>query len=332
MTGSAPAVSVVMPVHNMLPFIDASVESILGQSFSDFEFVILDDGCTDGSLERLRAWAARDARIRLIEGKDRSGPVRSSNRVVAEARAPLIARMDADDIAHPDRLRRQIALMHSRPDALLVGSLFDTVDDAGRLVRPPDLWRLVHFSPLPPYAHSTILFRKQAFDRVGGYRSESARWEDIDLSRRMAAAGPILVIPESLMSVRLSDLSSRVRSDRSELDRAMDAMYRADLERPVNSSRPLLPQSFVAAGSLHVWQGHRPRVLRRVLSHGAIRPDWASARVLIWSAWADVSPQSLRRVLKTLAVVRNRIARRRLRGADSIEWRPEITPGSDRAG
>jgi len=93
-----PAVSVVMPVHNALPYLDQAVESILGQTLTDFEFVILDDASTDGSTERLREWAARDSRIRLIEVTTNLGPALSSQRVADAATAPIVARMDADDI------------------------------------------------------------------------------------------------------------------------------------------------------------------------------------------------------------------------------------------
>src|SRR3954447_9691746 len=96
----APGVSVVMPVRNALPYLDAAVESILGQTFRDFEFVILDDASTDGSTERLRHWASRDARIRLLEESRNLGPVLSSERVARAARAPVVARMDADDISY----------------------------------------------------------------------------------------------------------------------------------------------------------------------------------------------------------------------------------------
>ena len=320
-----PALSVVMPVLNQLRFIDASVESILGQSFRDFEFVILDDGSTDGSVERLRHWAGQDDRIRLLENKICSGPVPSSNRVVAESRAPLVARMDGDDVAHPDRLRRQMELLRDRPEVILVGSLFDTVDSEGRQLRPPDWSRLARHSSLPPYAHSTILFRRSAFDRIGGYRPVAARWEDVDLSCRLAEAGPIMVITEPLTSVRVSDASSRLRAEGSELDRAMDAMYRSTRDRPADLRQRLLPDSFVLVGSLHVWQGRRPRVLGRLLRRGAIGLDWPSARVLAWSAWADLSPGSLRQALKWLAAFRNRIARRRLRGATAVPW---VRPGA----
>src|SRR5438445_13136781 len=97
MSSSSNLISVVMPVYNALPHLDAAVRSILDQDFSDFEFVILDDASTDGSTERLGEWAAADGRIRLLESERNLGPVGSSNLIVEQARAPLIARMDADD-------------------------------------------------------------------------------------------------------------------------------------------------------------------------------------------------------------------------------------------
>src|SRR5213083_1372349 len=94
-----PQISVVMPVHNALPFLSWSIESILEQTFSDFEFIILDDGSTDGSLELLQEWAQRDARIQVHQNDKRLGLSGSSNAVVGKARAPIVARMDADDVA-----------------------------------------------------------------------------------------------------------------------------------------------------------------------------------------------------------------------------------------
>jgi glycosyltransferase involved in cell wall biosynthesis len=96
-----------MPVHNALPYLDAAVESILGQSRKDFEFVIYDDASTDGSSERLEEWTRRESRIRLFRGERNLGPAASSNAVVRHARAPLIARRNADDISLSDRLERQ---------------------------------------------------------------------------------------------------------------------------------------------------------------------------------------------------------------------------------
>ena len=100
--------SIVMPVKNAMPFLDVAIASIIDQSFADFELVIGNDGSTDGSTELLRDWAQRDPRIRLLERIDSGGPVGSSNWVANAAKALIVARMDADDIALPHRLERQL--------------------------------------------------------------------------------------------------------------------------------------------------------------------------------------------------------------------------------
>ena len=220
-----PALSLVMPVHNARPYLDEAIGSIVGQSFRDFEFVILDDGSTDGSGELLRVWADKDARIRLVTSSSRSGPAGSSNRVVAESRAALIARMDADDIAHPDRLRRQMELFRCEPDAVLAGVLHDTVDENGRCVRPADIARATRRSLFPPFNHGSVMMRRRAFEAVGGYRGACDYWEDIDLYLRMARVGRILVIPEPLFSYRLSATSVRLVSASDTVLEAYDRMY-----------------------------------------------------------------------------------------------------------
>src|SRR5918998_4033201 len=177
--GARPALSVVMPVRDARRFLDESVRSILGQTFGDFEFVILDDASSDGSAEVLREWARRDARIRLVESKRRLGLSGSSNAVVREARAPLVARMDADDVAHPERLARQLEVMRADPEVVLVGSLCEGIDASGRRVRPRDRWRLVRASLYPPFPHASVMFRRAAFEEVGGYREDCAGWEDM---------------------------------------------------------------------------------------------------------------------------------------------------------
>ena len=106
-------VSVVMPVRDAGPYLEDCLRSILGQTYRDFEFIIRDDGSVDGSTGILRRWAARDQRIRLFVGKRSLGPAESSNWVMRKTQTTYVARMDADDIAHPDRLRRQLAVLDS---------------------------------------------------------------------------------------------------------------------------------------------------------------------------------------------------------------------------
>jgi glycosyltransferase involved in cell wall biosynthesis len=111
---NVPAISVAMSVYNNAAFLDQAVESILGQSLSDFEFLIVDDGSNDGSSAILDGYAARDSRIRIIRQENR-GLIASLNRLLSEARAPLIARMDGDDISLPERFERQVAFLDVNP-------------------------------------------------------------------------------------------------------------------------------------------------------------------------------------------------------------------------
>src|SRR6185436_215790 len=189
-----PLISVVMPVYNALPFIDQSISSILGQTLDDFEFVILDDASTDESFEHLTAWAAQDKRIRIHKSKERLGLSGSSNVVVAKARSSIIARMDADDVAYPDRLRCQWEVIQNRPDIAVVGTLCNGIDAAGREVRPRDRWRLLRRSGYIPFPHGSAMFRREVFDNVGGYGECAEGGEDQQLFSRMARHGRIVTL------------------------------------------------------------------------------------------------------------------------------------------
>ena len=220
-----PLLSVVMPVHNALPYLDASVASILGQTHDDFEFVICDDGSTDGSREALRAWKAKDHRIRLFESEASLGPSASSNWVVEQSRGRFVARMDADDVSHRDRLRRQLAALLAHPAVDLVGTLWETIDGDGRRVRRRDRWRLARRSPFAPFPHPSVMFRRAAFDAVGGYRESCAFWEDVDLYLRMSRRGRIAVLADVLLRIRHARTSTRLRQQ-ERVEEAYDRMFR----------------------------------------------------------------------------------------------------------
>jgi glycosyltransferase involved in cell wall biosynthesis len=330
-----PPLSVVMPVRNALPYLDAAVESILGQTFKDFEFVIRDDDSTDGSYERLRFWAASDKRIRLFEGDSCLGPAGSSNWVVGKARAPIVARMDADDVALPHRFRHQLSVLNDNPDAVLIGSVWEGIDRQGRVVRGPDLSALGTSRFSAPFAHGSIMFRREAFNGVGGYRAECEFWEDLDLYPRMAALGRILVVVDPLYRHRFSETSTRLTSPRARVEAAVDLMFecRRLHERGDNYS-PLLrrdrskdiprrhnPNTLLSLAFITLWSGLRPPTLIQLFRRGRLRIDRSTARALVWAAWAGLSPRTLRFIMRRRLHWKTSRVRRGLAGQGPYEWR-----------
>src|SRR5262249_41171957 len=134
MTTSTPAISVLMPIYNGGRFLAPAVDSILAQTFADFELIALDGGSRDGSVELLRAIAARDARVIVIED-EKSSLVDSLNRGLAMARAPLVARMDADDVARLDRFARQVAHLGEHGDVAVLSGAMELIDENGAPLR-----------------------------------------------------------------------------------------------------------------------------------------------------------------------------------------------------
>ena len=338
---AVPAVSVILPVHNGMPYVEESARSILAQSFADFELVIGDDGSNDGTSDVLRRLAATDERVRIIHRERPSGLAASANWVVSATRAPLIAVAHADDRAYPERLARQVAILAAEPDIDLVGTLWDGMDEEGRKVRPGDHWRLLRRSAFAPFSHSSIMFRRNAFERAGGYRPQAEYWEDLDLYYRIAETGRIAVIPEVLSTVRHARISTRLRHNQIRVENAVDLMFRSTQAHLAGEDHtPLLhahlpmsehklhPMTFVSCGSTRLWSGRSPRVWSRMRARGLLKFDLATLHALAWVAWGTASPKTLRMFLRSLLHVRNALARPLLNGVAFVEWRPWETPGA----
>jgi GT2 family glycosyltransferase len=330
-----PRISIVMPINNCRAFLEESVRSLLAQTLTDFELILGDDGSDDGSSPLLDRLAAEDGRIRVLRRPSRSGLAASANWVVAHARAPLVAIAHGDDVSSPERLERLGAFLEAHPEATAVGTPALGIDESGRAVQPPNLWRLVHPSPFAPFAHSSTMFRKAAFDAVGGYRRVCDYWEDLDLWWRLADVGPIFVLTEPLVRYRHWQGSSRGDDRAMEAERAHALMYRcADLHWRHESFHSLLderadegppgvrPRIFVARSWLSVWRGTRPRVFRQMMARARLGLDFDTLQSTVFVAWATLSPRSLRLFLRAFLGTRNRLALFRLRGAGHIRWQP----------
>ena len=134
MADELPTVSVVMSVRNGETFLAEAIKSILNQTFRDFEFVIVDDGSTDRTPELLQQFQQQDRRIRVMARKKRGIPI-SVNEAISLSSGPLIARMDSDDIAAPERLRKQVDFLNENQDCVAVGAEIMWIDAEGRLLR-----------------------------------------------------------------------------------------------------------------------------------------------------------------------------------------------------
>jgi hypothetical protein len=206
MSTGVPTVSVLMSVHNAGAYLTPAVESILAQSFDEFEFLILDDGSTDRSGALLQEFAARDPRIRLISRENR-GLTKSLNELLAAARGKYIARMDADDIALPDRFARQVAFLHRHRDVLCVGGAFEIIDQAGRYLTtiwPPCSDEEIQSQMLRGHcaiSHPTAMARRAALVEIGGYQRDLV--EDLDLWLRLGERGRLANLSEVVLRYRL---------------------------------------------------------------------------------------------------------------------------------
>jgi glycosyltransferase involved in cell wall biosynthesis len=183
-----------------------AVGSVRSQHFADFELLIVDDGSDPLTARRLDEIAASDSRVRVLH-QPASGLAAALNRAIAQARAPYLARLDADDRARPDRLGRQFAVMEAQPAIALLGSFADIIDEngaiIGRLTPPVDAAKLKRvLARTNPFIHSSVMMRSALVRHLGGYRAAFCAAEDYDLWLRMAEASGIAIIPEPLVQYR----------------------------------------------------------------------------------------------------------------------------------
>jgi glycosyltransferase involved in cell wall biosynthesis len=209
---TAPAVSVAMSVYNGGDFLAESIESILAQTFRQFEFLIVDDASSDRSLEIVEAYAARDDRIRIIRNDSNLGLTKSLNRAINMARAPLIARHDADDVALPERFAQQVACFEAHPECDVVGTNYTFIDHRGQPVDGHFYSAFdadVHATLLRgrnPICHTSVMFRRSVFLDAGGYDERFRYAQDYELWLRLLAGGHRLHnLDERLQRVRRFD-------------------------------------------------------------------------------------------------------------------------------
>lgn len=181
-----------MPVYNGQRFLHGATESILCQTWSDFEFLIINDGSTDNSREIISSFS--DSRIRLIDNPSNIGLTKSLNKGLELAEGEYIARQDADDISYPKRLERQVQFLNAHPDIVLLGTQARAIDEKGRPHKTNFLripvgmltirWYLMFQNA---FIHSSVMFRRSTvWKELGGYDESFERAQDYELWSRAA--------------------------------------------------------------------------------------------------------------------------------------------------
>jgi len=242
---SAPKVSVLMSVYNGERYLRGAIDSILAQTFGDFEFIIINDGSTDGTRSILESY--RDERIRLFH-QDNMGLTKSLNKGIRLARGEYIARMDADDISAPERLALEAAHLDSHPGCAGVSAYAHFIDHRGRILAthtPPTKPKDVADALSKGNVLNSEMLRKPALEAVGLYREEFRYAQDYDLCLRLAERYDLANLPEFLYSIRFHPRSitiSRmaVQSFYADMARVLAAERRATGSDRLQRGEPLL--------------------------------------------------------------------------------------------
>jgi Glycosyl transferase family 2 len=200
-------VSVLMPSYNCAPFIGAAIESVLAQTFSEFELLVIDDGSTDRTTEIVTRYADSDSRVRLI-GRDHYGLVETLNYGLDLARGCYLARLDSDDITTPQRLEVQKNFLDAHPEVVIIGSAYVPIDQLGvsaQVSFMPQSDVAIHWHSLfqNPFAHSSVMLRLDVLKMYGlSYDPAMQEAEDYSLWSQLLQHGRGYNLPQPLVQYR----------------------------------------------------------------------------------------------------------------------------------
>jgi glycosyltransferase involved in cell wall biosynthesis len=264
-----PKVSVLLPIYNAEAFLREAVESILAQTFSDFELLAINDGSTDHSREILTSFS--DSRLKIIDNDGNRGLIYTLNRGIEHAKGEFIARMDADDIALPERLALQIRFLDENPNVALVGGqteLIDSYSKSFKLCQLPQTHDeiITKIFTANCFVHPSVLFRANVIRNLGGYREEALHAEDYDLWLRIIEHYDVANLAEILVRYRIHSNQVSLRKlciQRAIADKVRFAAFeRCKLKGRVSTS--------IIVARISIWQ----RLWGKVPSAGADYIDW----------------------------------------------------------
>ena len=303
MTTTTPRISVLMPVYNAQRYLREAVQSVLRQTFTDFELICINDGSSDGSLDILESMQVYDARLRVIS-RPNTGICGALNDGLDAARAPYIARMDADDLCDPHRFACQVAYLDEHPDCVAVGTWVQRADPFGSPAgteEPPTEHDAIDANLLRgnggAMVHATLMMRRSVLRGVGGWDGRFDWVEDLDLFLRLAEAGRVANLPRhlytyrrhpdsvcstknALMNVRLMQVLRAAYRRRGLGDPPAFSVLRPDLTAP-----PPTPAELHRNWACHALHHGNQAIARRHAVTALRQEPWTprSWRVLYWS-------------------------------------------------
>ncbi len=222
MINDNPKISVIMSVCNGEKYLKGAIESILNQTFRDFEFIIIDDSSTDRTPEILKEYARKNERIKIITNSENIGLTKSLNEAIKQAKGKYIARMDADDISEPERLEKQVQFMENNPEMVLCGTLGWIINKKGEKIKEKNL--KINYNEIKKkllfnnqFIHSTLFLRKDILNKEGFYDESFEKSQDYDLVLRLASKYQVANLPIYLIRWRVDDKSLSWSNRRQEL-------------------------------------------------------------------------------------------------------------------
>jgi len=298
-----------MSVYNGMPYLERALKSILAQTVTDIEAIVVDDGSTDGSRALVAACAAADSRLKLLGNRTRSGQSAGLNKAAAAASAPWLAVLDADDVALESRIERQLDFVARHPGLKAAGSLAYYIDAGGRRIGTAqhDLATLEIFRRYMErgeaigFLHSGALIEHATLNRVGGYRTAFEPANDGELWNRISETGPILIQQEYLVEYRVhtqslsaqSFLKMRMKYDwirasmrarrQGEAEPTWQEFLRQWNAEPVyrrmNRRRKISAKRHYRQAGLHYASGRRGKAVLDLFAAVALQPAYALPRL-----------------------------------------------------
>ena len=267
--GDTPAISVVMSVFNGIEYVDKSIESILIQTFNDFEFIIINDGSTDNTLNVIKYYANIDERIVVVD-QDNKGLTNSLIIGCNLAKGKYIARQDADDISKPERLMHQVSYFEEYNNTSVVGTCYHVFYDSGvNFIKCPvgsDVFLKRSMFLSNPFCHSSVMFSKGKYHDVGGYRSKYKTTQDLDLWFRLSKVGKFGMIKNVLVNRNIVSGSMSL-SKKAYLQNYNSSMIRLNNVRSVNGIPVATAIAYTFTGAIyHLMMTILPESMSNILS------------------------------------------------------------------